>query len=342
LSAAEDFIRANTVLGAAPLVPEIRLHLATEITPIWQATEAWLAERNVEPPFWAFAWAGGQAFSRHVLGHPKLVAGKRVLDFAAGGGIAAIACALTGAASVEAAEIDRLALAAMGLNAAANGVGCHLFAGDDPAASQTAVAGERLPSASQSVTTNEAPPSVPQPIMAAEGSPSTPFFRSASQGVDGGPAPAMTMAGRHASLSQGMDDASAAMTGRGSHASLSHHMDDASPTMMVDPIESPPRIPAPLALSGDVVGAPCRWDLILCGDVCYEAPMTAHIMPWLTAMAAVAEVWIADPGRAYLPKSGLSPFASYAVPTTLELEDRTVRDVVLYRLLGERRDGGAG
>ena len=172
----EAFIRANTVVTAAPLVPEIRLHLACEITPIWQATETWLAERNVEPPFWAFAWPGGRAFARHILDKPDLVAGKRVLDFAAGCGIAAIACVLAGAASVEASEIDPLALAAVALNAAANGVA--------------------------------------------------------------------------------------------------------------------------VTLAADVVGEACRWDLILCGDVCYEAPMTGHIMPWLTAMAATAEVWIADPGRA--------------------------------------------
>src|SRR6185437_10253828 len=104
------------------LVPEIALHLATEITPIWQATEAWLAAHNVDPPFWAFAWPGGQALARHVLDHPSCVAGRRVLDFAAGCGIAAIACAMAGATSVEAAEIDPLARAAIGLNAAANDV----------------------------------------------------------------------------------------------------------------------------------------------------------------------------------------------------------------------------
>ena len=81
-----------------------------------------------------------------------------------------------------------------------------------------------------------------------------------------------------------------------------------------------------------MVGAACRWDIILCGDVCYEAPMTAHILPWLRSMAEVAEVWIADPGRAYLPSSGLSPIGHYIVPTALELEDRTERQVVLYRL----------
>ena len=89
------------------------------------------------------------------------------------------------------------------------------------------------------------------------------------------------------------------------------------------------------ALDGDIVGVPGRWDLILCGDVCYEAPMTRHILPWLrTLHAAGAEVWIADPGRAYLPDDGLHEFARYTVPTTLELEDRTSRTAVLYRLAG--------
>jgi predicted nicotinamide N-methyase len=206
----EAFIRANTILTRACHVPEIQLHLATEITPIWQATEAWLAEHNVEPPFWAFAWPGGQALARHVLDNPALVAGKRVLDFAAGGGIAAIACAIAGARAVEASEIDPLARAAIGLNAIANG--------------------------------------------------------------------------------------------------------------------------ARITPAHDVVGDPCRWDLILCGDVCYEAPMAARIMPWLTGMTRTAAVWIADPGRAYLPRNGLEPFASYRIETTLELEDRSSRDVVLYRL----------
>ena len=83
---------------------------------------------------------------------------------------------------------------------------------------------------------------------------------------------------------------------------------------------------------GDVVGAACRWDVIFAGDVCYEAPMTAHIMPWLRAMAATAEVWIADPGRAYFSSAGIAPFARFVVPTTRELEDRETREVVLGRL----------
>src|SRR5581483_872435 len=86
------------------------------------------------------------------------------------------------------------------------------------------------------------------------------------------------------------------------------------------------------ALEGDVVGSACRWDLILCGDVCYEAPMTRHILPWLRAVAAQAEVWIADPGRAYLPADELQEFACMTVPTTTELEDRTERTVRLFRL----------
>jgi predicted nicotinamide N-methyase len=205
------FVFAQTQPACAPSVPEIVLHLASEITPIWQATEAWLAEQNVDPPFWAFAWPGGQALARHILDNPSCVADRRVLDFAAGCGIAAIACALAGAAAVEAAEIDSLARAAIALNAAAN--------------SASVVVPDR-----------------------------------------------------------------------------------------------------------DAVGAGCQWDLILCGDVCYEAPMTAHILPWLRRMAMQAEVWIADPGRAYLPHEGLTAFASYRVPTSLELEDRTERLVTLYRL----------
>jgi len=207
------FIAAHTAIGTAPLVPEIALHLATEITPIWQASEEWLAKSGIEPPFWAFAWPGGQALARHVLDHPETVAGKRVLDFAAGGGIAAIACAMAGAATVEAAEIDPLAVAAIGLNASLNCVSV-------------------------------------------------------------------------------------------------------------------------VPLAEDVVGSDGRWDLILCGDVCYEAPMTRHILPWLRQLAARSEVWVADPGRAYLPTAGLAPLGCYDVPTSLELEDRTLRPTRLYRLLG--------
>ena len=212
MSDPDAFIRAQTAIARPPMVPEIPLHLATEITPIWQATEAWLGEAGIEPPFWAFAWPGSQAMARLILDRPAHVAGRRVLDFAAGCGLAAIAAARAGAASVEAAEIDPLALAACRLNAALNEV----------------------------------------------------------------------------------------------------------------------RVATP---EGDVVGAACRWDLILAGDVCYEAPMTRHILPWLRAMAAAgAEVWLADPGRAYVPREGLAEIARFEVPVTRELEDRDHRLVTICRL----------
>jgi predicted nicotinamide N-methyase len=209
----EAFILAQTAPARAPLVPEVELHLATAITPIWQATEEWLAQEGIEPPFWAFAWPGSQALARMVLDRPSLVAGRRVLDFAAGCGLAAIAAAMAGAAVVEAAEIDPLALAATRLNAARNGVA----------------------------------------------------------------------------------------------------------------VETP---------EGDVVGSPCRWDTVLAGDICYEAPMTRHILPWLRGLAAAgAEVFLADPGRAYVPREGLMAVARFVVPVTRELEDRETREVTIHRLL---------
>ncbi len=206
-----EFILAHTVIDRAPLVPEIRLRLATEITPIWQASEEWLERVGLEPPFWAFAWPGAQALARHVLDDQARVRGRRVLDFAAGGGLAAIACAMAGA-TAEAAEIDTVALEAVAANADLNDV---------------------------TVT----------------------------------------------------------------------------------------------ALRGDVVGQAGRWDLILCGDVCYEAPMTQHILPWLRRLARDAEVWVADPGRAYLPRDAMEKLGSYEVPTTLELEDRVLRTTTIYRML---------
>ena len=210
---ADAFLRANTAVASAPLVPEIALRLATEITPIWQATEAWLEREGVAPPFWAFAWPGSVAVARLILDRPALVAGQRVLDFAAGCGLAAIAAARAGAASVEAAEVDPLAVSAIRLNAALNGVEVA-------------------------------------------------------------------------------------------------------------------------ATAADVVGRPRRWDRVIAGDVCYEAPMARRILPWLRGLAAAgAEVWLADPGRAYAPTEGLEEVARVPVPVTRELEDRDVREVVVSRLL---------
>ena len=115
------FIRANTRLLPVPLVPEIRLHMADDATELWGRTEADLGQLNLPPPFWAFAWAGGQALARHVLDHPAEVRGARVLDFASGSGLVGIAAARAGAAGAEAADIDGFAIAAITINAAENG-----------------------------------------------------------------------------------------------------------------------------------------------------------------------------------------------------------------------------
>jgi predicted nicotinamide N-methyase len=209
---AAAFFAANTRASAHPLVPEVVLRLADELTPLWQATEAWLAREGVSPPYWAFAWPGSAALARWVLDDPAPVAGRRVLDFGCGCGLAAIAAAKAGAASVLAADIDPLAEAAALLNAAANGV-------------------------------------------------------------------------------------------------------------------------ALAATSRDVVGEAGPWDVILAGDVCYEAAMAARVTEWLRAEASRGvAVFLADPGRAYLPREGLAPVARFRVPTTRELEDRDEREVVVLRV----------
>jgi predicted nicotinamide N-methyase len=215
MTTAESFIRRHTALVTPPACPEIRLHLASEITPLWQATEAFLAAANLAPPYWAFPWVGGQALARHLLDHPELVAGRRVLDFAAGCGLVAIAAAKSGAATVEAAEIDAMALTAIALNAGENGV---------------AVAG----------------------------------------------------------------------------------------------------------LAANVLERPdCPWDVILAGDVCYERPMAEAVFAWMRRCAAQgAQVLMADPGRAYLPKTGLMRLAEYTVACSRELEDRDSKQVGIYRIVG--------
>lgn len=114
------FVRANTEVMPPPLVPEVQLHLATEVVPLWRKTEEELEAQGVPPPFWAFAWAGGQALARYVLDHPEIVRGKRVLDFGAGSGLIGIAAMKAGAAFVLCADIDTFAIAAIALNAAAN------------------------------------------------------------------------------------------------------------------------------------------------------------------------------------------------------------------------------
>ena len=119
---ADSFIRDNSELLSPPLVPEIRLQLASEVVPLWRKTEEELARIGVPPPYWAFAWAGGQALARYVLDNPGIVAGKRVLDFGAGSGLVALAAAKAGAMHVIAADIDPFAIAAIARNARNNNV----------------------------------------------------------------------------------------------------------------------------------------------------------------------------------------------------------------------------
>jgi len=208
------FIRANTAVEAPPLVPEIRLWLASEAVVLWQVGEAELAATGLPPPYWAFAWAGGQALARYLLDHPEQVTGKHVLDFAAGSGLSGIAAAKAGAAAVTANEIDPFAAAAIGLNAALNGV-------------EVAV------------------------------------------------------------------------------------------------------------LEADLIGtAGGGWDLVLAGDVFYERDLAARAEPWLRRLAAAgATVLIGDPGRGFLPKTGLERLTAYAVKTDRALEDTDLRNAVVWKVL---------
>ena len=120
--ATDAIIRGSTRLSAVPLVPEIRLYQASEPMSVWQHTEQATGRTGLDPPFWAFAWAGGQALARYLLDHPEAVAGRPVIDIASGSGLVAIAAARAGAATVTAYDIDPLAAAAITVNAAANAV----------------------------------------------------------------------------------------------------------------------------------------------------------------------------------------------------------------------------
>jgi predicted nicotinamide N-methyase len=142
-----DFIRMNTALLGPPLVPEVRLHLATEVEPLWRKTEEELETEGVPPPYWAFAWAGGQALARYLIDNPGVVSGKRVIDFASGSGLVGVAAMLAGAKNALCADIDAYCAAAVALNAQANGVTCAFTATDlldapAPAWAQVILAGD--------------------------------------------------------------------------------------------------------------------------------------------------------------------------------------------------------
>lgn len=207
----KGFVRQHTALMAPPLVPEVQLHLAVETVEIWQRTEEALGEMGLPPPFWAFAWAGGQALARYCLDQPEIVAGKRVLDFAAGGAVSGIAAMKAGAAAVEACELDAFAIAAIEANAEAN------------------------------------------------------------------------------------------------QARLDTRL-------------------------GDLVGTDDGWDVILAGDVFYEAEPARLIGGWLEQLNdRGATVLIGDPGRSFLPQDKLERLAEYTVPVTRDLEDREVRHAKVWR-----------
>ena len=208
------FILENTRLLSPPLVPRLRLQLADEAVALWMKTEEELNEMGLPPPFWAFAWAGGQALARFIEERPEIVAGRRVLDFASGSGLVAIAAALAGAGSVEASEIDGFALEAIALNAEANGVAIKVFA-------------------------------------------------------------------------------------------------------------------------GDMIGRDDGWDVVFAGDVSYERGMAEAVTGWLgTLSRRGADVWIGDPGRAYLATDRLERVAEYSVPVTRALEDAEIKRGGVYRFRG--------
>jgi predicted nicotinamide N-methyase len=211
------FVRQQTRIARPSFVAEISLHLADEMTPIWRATQDELDDLGVPPPFWAFCWPGGQALSRFILDHPEWVRGRRVLDFAAGSGITAIAAARAGARVVTAAEIDTHAAAAIALNAALNGVTIAILAED--------IVGRR----------------------------------------------------------------------------------------------------------------DFEVDIVLAGDICYEQPMAARVTAWLAGLAQEGvTVLMGDPGRNYLPPSGLKALARYVVPTSTDLEDSDRRETTIWQVGGRQ------
>ncbi len=131
LLAKVEFFLAHTSRGATPHVPEVLLGLGTEAVPLWDEINRELGPAlGRAPPYWGFAWPGGQAVARYVLDHPEIVAGKCVLDIASGSGIVAIAAAKAGAARVIAQDIDPLAVVAITMNADANGVAIDASAVD--------------------------------------------------------------------------------------------------------------------------------------------------------------------------------------------------------------------
>lgn len=209
---AATFIRDNTLILSPPLVPELSLHLAEESLPIWLKTEEELNKANVDPPYWAFAWAGGQALARYILDEPGLVADKHVLDLGSGSGLVAIAARRSGAASATAADIDPLAAIAARLNGSLNNVTLQTTAHD----------------------------------------------------------------------------------------------------LLAEP--------------------PAAYDLILVGDLFYEATLAKRVLAFIDAAAARgAQILVGDPRRSYFPVDRFERLAEYTVPVTRQLEDAETKQTAIWR-----------
>ncbi|MDR3449496.1 MAG: 50S ribosomal protein L11 methyltransferase [Alphaproteobacteria bacterium] len=207
------FIRTQTQIKSPSAVPEIQLHMATEVTPLWQLTEDRLRHADLPPPYWAFAWPGGQGMARYILDHPDLVKGKRIVDFAAGSGVAAIAAMKAGAKQALAVDIDPLALEAIRLNAELNQVEVEIRNGVD--------------------------------LM-------KPFTKA---------------------------------------------------------------------------------DIIFAGDICYQQSTSTSVTRWLRfCVEKGIAVYLADPGRAYVPEQGLEKLAVYEIPTSRDLEDQDSRLATVWRM----------
>jgi predicted nicotinamide N-methyase len=318
MDAAEELIRAHTRVEAAGLVPEVRLYLAQLIVPLWQATEQ-LAGKASAPPFWAFAWPGSQALGRYVLDRPQLVQGRRVLDFGAGGGLAAIAAAMCGAARVVANDIDPLAAVAQRMNAELNDVTFERV-GQDLVGwqTQTRVSDTQQPQVShaQAVADGER-----QTRMSPERQTRMSPERQAR--VDGEQQAAVD--GEQQAV---VGDEQQAVVGDEQQAVVS----DEQRAVVGD--ERRARASDEQQAVVDDERQTLDFDVVLAGDVCYEQAASARLTPWLRVLAdAGVLVLLADPGRHYAPSDGLELLETYDVPTLHELESIDHKRTRLWRVL---------
>jgi predicted nicotinamide N-methyase len=163
-----EIIRSSTELRPVPLVPEIRLYQASEPIEMWQRTEQAAGRTGLDPPFWAFAWAGGRGLARYLLDHPEAVKGRRAVDIASGSGLVAIAAVKAGAADVTAYDIDPLAVAAIAINAEANGVTVPAVCADLLKTDGTPAPGAALAGQTGVLDISGQPPPAPDLVLVAD------------------------------------------------------------------------------------------------------------------------------------------------------------------------------